>query len=559
MHRKLALLTSLFLALVLVACVAPAPGTAPETAPSEADAETAETSSQEARPNTVIIGMSEELEFLNVLYTQGGNSLSASKLAQRGLLFLDEESNWIGELAEEVPTLENGGVSEDGLTITYKLREGITFHDGEPVTSADVKATWEMIMNPENAVITRFGYDKIESIETPDDHTVIIHFSQIFSSWPILFDAIVPQHIIEANSPGLDESEAMRQPIGFGPYKILEWVPSDFVEYEANPDYFRGAPQIERLIIKFYPSVDTLMQAIEAKEVDIGWALPVSNIPQIQALESKGVNLVSAETTGSDRYHMNPAEPLFQDVRVRRALHHAIDRQAIIDEQLFGYGAITNSEWGGSPWENTELPVYEYSPQRCLELMAEAGWTPGADGILEKDGQKFSFTHLTWSGNLQRANTQLIVQQMMKDCGVDMKLETRRSAELFGTWEQNGVWSHGEYQMGGWAHSLRVPDPEVSNRFLCSEVASEENPAGSQWYRYCNPEVDALLLAQANELDPAARTELLHQAQELIHADAYTIFLFRSNSIYTARAELQNFVLHPFANFYWNPQEWAWE
>ena len=138
-------------------------------------------------------------------------------------------------------------------------------------------------------------------------------------------------------------------------------------------------------------------------------------------------------------------------------------------------------------------------------------------------------------------------------------LETRRSTELFGTWSQGGVWAQGEYQMGGWVHSLRVPDPEISNRFLCSEVASEENQAGSQWYRYCNPEVDEFLLAQAQELDPAKRTELLHQAQVLLHEDAYHIYLFRGASIYAVRDELKNFVLHPFANFYFHPHEWEWE
>jgi ABC-type transport system substrate-binding protein len=133
-----------------------------------------------------------------------------------------------------------------------------------------------------------------------------------------------------------------------------------------------------------------------------------------------------------------------------------------------------------------------------------------------------------------------------------------RSAELFGTWEQNGMWSHGRYQMGGWSHGLRVPDPEVSNRFLCSEIASEENPAGSQWYRYCNPEVDQLLMAQAQEFDPEIRKELIWQAQEILHEDAYTIFLFNTVTVYAVRDDLQNFVLHPFANYYWNSHEWEW-
>ena len=135
------------------------------------------------------------------------------------MLFTDAESNWIGELATEVPTLENGGVSEDGLTITYKLRDGVTWHDGEPVTSADVKATWEMIMNPDYAVITRFGYDRIGSVETPDPLTVVVNFAEPFASWPILFDAIIPKHVIDANADDLDNSEAMRQPVGFGPFR----------------------------------------------------------------------------------------------------------------------------------------------------------------------------------------------------------------------------------------------------------------------------------------------------------------------------------------------------
>ncbi|MGH2615185.1 MAG: ABC transporter substrate-binding protein, partial [Thermomicrobiales bacterium] len=231
-------------------------------------------SAQSMETNSVVIGMHEDIEFLNVLYTQGGNSLSSSKLAQRGLLFTDADANWIGELAAEVPTQENGGVSEDGLTITYTLRDGLTWHDGEPVTSADVKATWEMIMNPDYAVITRFGYNSIGSVETPDATTVVVTFAEPFASWPILFDAIIPKHVIDANAADLDTSEAMRQPVGFGPFRIVNWQVGESIEYEAFDGYWRGRPKLDRVFIRFLPSVDTLMQAIEAKEVDIAWAMP---------------------------------------------------------------------------------------------------------------------------------------------------------------------------------------------------------------------------------------------------------------------------------------------
>jgi len=208
---------------------------------------------QEDVDDTVIIGMSEKIEFLNVLYTQGGNSLSGSKLSQRGLLFVDENSEWIGELAIEVPSIENGGVSPDGKVITYKLKEGITWHDGQPVTSADVKATWDMIMDENNAVITRFGYNMIEKIETPDEYTVIITFEAPFMSWPILFDAIVPEHIIEANKDNLDKSEAMRTPIGFGPY-LTQFV------YYSTPLIFENRFELlgKQIVVfqQFFPQFD---------------------------------------------------------------------------------------------------------------------------------------------------------------------------------------------------------------------------------------------------------------------------------------------------------------
>jgi peptide/nickel transport system substrate-binding protein len=311
--------------------------------------------------DSVVLGMHQELEFLNVLYTQGGNSLSASKLAQRGLLFLDADSNWVGELAAEVPSLENGGVSEDGLTITYALRDGLTWHDGEPVTSADVQATWDMIMNPDYAVITRFGYDRIGSVETPDPLTVVLNFSEPFASWPILFDAIIPKHVIEANADNLDESEAMRTPIGFGPYRIVEYRTGESIEYEAFDGYWNGRPIIDRFFIRIYPSVDALMQAVAAQEVDIAWAVPISYVPQIEGLESQGVILVSAPSANAERYVMNAdaeQNPLFADKALRQALQHAVDKQQIIDALLFGLAEPGLGEWQGSPWQNPDLPPY---------------------------------------------------------------------------------------------------------------------------------------------------------------------------------------------------------
>lgn len=526
--------------------------------------------STQEEPVVVTLGMNQELEFLNVMYTQGGNSLEASKMAQRGLLFLDEEGNWVGELAIEVPSVDNGLLAPDGSQITYNLREGVTFHDGTPVTSADVKATWEAIMNPDNTPITRLGYDKIESIETPDDHTVVMNFREPFASWKILFDFILPEHVIEENTPGLDESQAMREPIGFGPFEIVQWQTGEFIEYRAFDDYWRGRPNIDRFFIQIFPSTEALLAALEAKAVDIAWGLRAANIPKLRELEPQGIRAVSGKATGCERYHMNADEsqaPIFADRELRAALHHAVDKQFIIDNLLHGVGEPALTSWCGSPFENPDLEPYGYDLDRAGEILDFLGWRDeDGDGIREahgvegfEDGTPLRFTHTTTSGVLQREQVQLLVQQMFRDIGADMVIENRRTAELFGTWQQGGVWAHGNYEMGGWSHGLRLPDPEISNRFLCSDVPSEDNPTGAQWHRYCNPEMDEFLLEAQSEFDAEQRLELIYNAQEVYHNEAYTIYLFTTPRVYGVREELKGFEPYPFTRWYGNAHNWEWE
>jgi len=522
-------------------------------------------------PTTVIVGDAQSLEFLNLMYTQGGNSLICSKMAQRGLLWLDREGNWIPEGATEVPSAENGGIV--GTSIIYHLREGMTFHDGTPVTADDYKATWEAIMDPDNMPITRNGYDKIESIETPDELTLKINFMEPFASWPNLFDYVFPRQVLEENSPGLEESEAMRQPIGTGPWKVVEWKPDEYVEFEAFDDYWRGRPKIDRLIWRVIPSTEALVAALEAGEVDVTWSTPSDYMPRLRELAADGIiQLVPpiGGGVGSERYHMNPETAIFQNRNVRLALHHAIDKKMIIDKVLEVPAIIPYpSEWNGNPYVNTELVDYEYDPELAEQLLDEVGWRDeDGDGIREAhgvgygdiaDGTPFSFVHTTTTESTRRENVQLVVQQMYKDIGVEMTIENRRSSILFTTWGQGGGWSHGDYEMAGWADSIRTPEPEASQRFLCSEIASDENPGGAQWMRYCNPEVDALLLAQQTELDAAKRKELLWKAQELIHDDAYSIHLYRTVSETAINANLENFENRPFTSLAGNSHEWSWK
>jgi ABC-type transport system substrate-binding protein len=169
-------------------------------------------------------------------------------------------------------------------------------------------------VDPASGVINRFGYDKIEGVDTPDDLTVVVRFSQPFASWPTLFDALIPKRVVDANPTGLANAADILQPIGAGPYRIVQYKTGELVEYAAFDGYWRGKPKIQRLFIKFYPSVEGLMQAVTAKEVDIGWNLTANLISQIQALAPQGIKLVDSGIPSSEKYLMNPdasKAPLF--------------------------------------------------------------------------------------------------------------------------------------------------------------------------------------------------------------------------------------------------------
>ena len=513
----------------------------------------------QAGEKTITMGMWQPIPTLNTLMTaETGNVVSGSRLVLRGLLFLDEEANPVGDLATEVPTLENGGVSSDGQTITFTLRPGVTWHDGQPVTAEDVKFTWETIMNPDSGVVSRYGYDVIQAIDTPDEGTVVVQFESPFAPWQTLFDVILPKHVLE-NETDLPNAEFNQLPIGFGPFKITENVQGDHMSFEAFDGYWQGRPKIDRLFIRFFGDATAMLQALKAKEIDLAWQVSLSNIPELQQMESQGITTLVVPQPNPEQYAMNRDEsqvPLFADRELRRALSLAVDRQTIIDKLLYGLADIAINPWDQSPWQNENLQPVPYDPEQAKQILDEAGWAPGDDGIRVKDGERLSFTHGVTSGNQLRENVQLLVQDNFKQIGAEMVIQNNRSDTVFGSWAAGGVLARGDYQMHGFSYPLTNPDPDISNRFACDERPTEESPTGAQRYRYCNPEIDELFAQQAQELDPTKRQAIMDQIQEILHDEYSQIFLYDSNHSWGLLTRVKNFKITPFAGFQFNPHEW---
>jgi len=508
------------------------------------------------------MGMWQEIPILNTLMTaEGGNVVSGTKLTLRGLLFTDDKGAFEGELAEQVPSVQNGGISADGKTITYKLRKGVTWHDGKPVTSADVQYTWQAVMKPDNKVGTRYGYENITAVDTPDEQTAIVRFKDPFASWAILFDVLMPKHVLSAEAD-FNTAKFHQLPVGFGPFKVTENIKGDHITYEAFDGYWKGRPKIDRLFIKYFGSADAMIQALKAKEVDLTWGTPLPNIPELKTMESQGITTLVQPGTGAERYVFNGDHtqvPLFADKELRMALSLAVDRKIIVDKLLFGLTTIARGDWDNTPWENTQLKLVEYNPELAKQTLDKLGWKPGSDGIRVKDGQKLSFTNITTSGNQLRENVQLLVQQNFKDVGAEMTIQNQRSSELFGSYSAGGLWARGSYQMGGWSQGIALPDPDISARYLTKEIPSDANPSGASQYRYSNPDVDKLFGQAAIELDPEKRKALFFKVQEVMRDEYEFIWLYNTTASWGLQTKVKNFdqtVKTPFGGFHWRAEAW---
>ena len=203
---------------------------------------------------------SQEPDNLVPYYTTMPGAFRITQFTLAGLAEWDNKGNYVPELAAEIPTAANGGISSDGLTITWQLRAGLKWSDGEPLTSADVLFTWQSVLDPKNAVLNAAGYDKISSIDTPDAITIVLHFKELFPAWQQLFSqgpdnpgAILPEHILQGKT-GLERDPFIRWPtVASGPWVISEWVPGDHLTLLPNPYFYAGRPKLDRILIKFVP------------------------------------------------------------------------------------------------------------------------------------------------------------------------------------------------------------------------------------------------------------------------------------------------------------------
>ncbi len=473
---------------------------------------------------TITYGMTGDPVIFNpILYTDTPSGFVISRVYS-GLVQPNENLEMIPDIAD------SWTFSEDGLVWTFRLRKDVRFHDGTPLTSADVKFTYDAIMHPDYTGIRQSDFKSVDRIEAPDPYTVVFYLKEPYA--PLLSHltyGILPKHIFEKTPiKDMKENPANFEPIGSGPYKFVDWQRGQHIILEANEDYYGEGPYIEQIIIKFYQDEQVMLAALEKGDIDYMGSIPPDDIERVKAEHADRLEFVEVPANGYTYIGLKQTHPIFSDVRVRKALMYGLNRQAIVDEILRGYGTVMNANIPPVSWAyaGDELEPYEYNPEKAKQLLEEAGWVEGPDGIRVKDGQRLSFTLITDSGSKLYESILMVVQEDWEKIGVEMKPEFLEWSVLCSQYLDVAKF---EAYMLGWSLGL---DPDFYI-FFHSESAVDDQGVlrGFNDVEFKNPDLDRLLEEGRRVMDQEERKRIYIEAQKIINDQLPYVFLYTRNNV----------------------------
>ena len=472
----------------------------------------------------------------------------------------DSDMHVIPELATDVPSRQNGGISKDGLTITYHLRKGVKWQDGAPFTARDVIFTWHAIMNPKNNVESRNGYDQITSIDAVGDYEVKVHLKKIYGPALATFFAfgglvpVLPAHLLEKDnaSGDLNHVPFNTHPVGTGPFKFVQWLHGDRIELEANPNYWRGAPKLKRIIYRIVADDNTILVQLKTHETDAWFRAPSALYPQLQVLPQAGYHVQLEPSFAYSHLDLNMKNPLFQDLRVRQAIKYAIDFQEIIRDVTHGTGMPAQAEVAPFSWAyNKDAPWFHYDPVKAAALLTQAGWILGPDGTRSKNGQKLAFTLSAVTGGKSGEETEAILQQAFRKIGIAVTIKNYPASLFFATMGGGGILQSGKYDAAlyAWVESI---DPDDNSLFTTSQIP----PNGQNSLFWSDPVIDRAEAGQLSSYDQSVRKKYFAQIQDEVASQCVTDTLYFNRYAYVWSTGLTGFKPAPAGTSNYNTWEW---
>jgi peptide/nickel transport system substrate-binding protein len=539
---------------------------------------------------TIVVPIAEDPPGFNAYLTDTGYEELLGELIYEGLAEMAPDGNFYPKLAQELPTRENGGISPDGLTVTWKLRDHILWSDGQPFTSDDVRFTWETLSHPDNGLAGVTGFDLIDWVETPDDYTAVVHYRQPYANMLGQFGGrglgILPRHA--CGDPGRMVYWACNgEPIGTGPFVLESWEEGKELVFARNTRYWQTErPFLDRLIFPIVPRAEVRDDMLRDGDAHINLWLTPDEIEELQELE--GINLASLpgrwllrlvlnlsqppDENADDEAEADTPRPHFAlgDPRVRQALDLAIDRRRLIEEAFDGQGQPVYGEfyrgWAMCPGA-VEASSSSYNPEAASALLAQAGWLDlNGDGVLEAHGApyapdetKLQLELLTYDDWDELTDAQRLIAEMFRELGIRVFTDLAGPGDLWGNWEEGGLEAHGLFEVNLWDDGYPGIDP---TDYLIWRYASwsipgvEDGGAGGNVMRFANGEVDRLLQQAHTQPEPPARLQTFCQLQDVLANERPMLYLVYFSDTHAFSAQVQGLVINPNDALTWDVVNW---
>ncbi len=477
---------------------------------------------------------------LNPHFATGTKDQDGSRIFYEPLASWDPDGNLSPVLAAEIPSVQNGGVSKDGKSVTWKLKKNVTWHDGKPFTADDCQFTWEYCADPATASVSIATYKDIK-VEKVDSHTIKVNFAKPTPFWADAFvgvrGMVIPKHLFAAfKGDKSREAPTNLKPIGTGAYRFVDFKPGDIVRGELNAAYHMpNRPYFDTIEMKGGgDAVSAARAVIQTAEFDYAWNMQVED-EILKRLEQGGKGRADIVAGGNiehiqcnftdpwkdvdgERSSAKTTHPVLTDPAVRQALNLLVDRAAV-QEQIYGRTGVATANFLNEPKKfASKATKYEFNVEKASQILEAAGWKKGADGIRAKDGKRLKFVYQT-SINAPRQKTQAIVKQAAARAGIDMELKSVTASVYFSSDVANpDTYSHFYTDIQMYTTTMTQPDPELfMNQFTSWEIASKDNKwQGRNITRWKSEEYDKLYKAAESELDPVKRAALFIKMNEMV-------------------------------------------
>ncbi len=516
---------------------------------------------------------------LNPHFAVGTKDQEGSRIFYEPLAGWDADGNLVPMLAAEVPSVQNGGLARDGMSVTWKLKRNARWHDGKPVTADDLLFNWEYAVDPATAAVSIGSYKDV-TVEKLDAYTVKVNFKKPTPYWADAFvgtrGMIIPKHLFE-NYRGAKSREAPNnlKPVGTGPYKFADFKPGDMVRGTINADYHEpNRPYFDSIEMKGGgDAVSAARAVLQTGEFDYAWNLQVED-EILKRMEAGGkgrteitpganIEHIQVNTTDpwkevdGERSSIKTTHPLFSEPAVREALAMLVDRKSV-EDYIYGRTGIATGNFLNNPRrfvsKNTK---WEFNVDKANQLLDAAGWKRGADGVRAKDGKKLKIVYQT-SINGPRQKNQAIVKQACQKAGIEVELKSVTASVFFSSDVANpDTYTKFYCDLQMYTTTMPQPDPETfMNQFCSWEVSSKENKwQGRNITRWRNDEYDRTYRAAQGELDPVKRASMFIRMNDLVVENQAVIPVVYRPRVSAVLAKLRA-PLSGWDNDLWNLRDW---